>query len=230
MVGFRVHCIGSSHAVRIARSLAQSPGFGEEFSVDSTCAQSGKVFKDINWPDFSKYDKEDVLIIIPFGNDIFQRNSIKIERLKKGKIIHLVKSAPTSDEHLASLCESLNEKLKGTKAEVIIVTSFFRHLFCCADLRKINPKAESYKHNHPGLLGIQERKNRFILSFFKGSGYLVCRQESLLFDTFSEIRRVPKVEYRKKQPDSVHFNDKVYLDIVNKLLEQARALLTCLGL
>ena len=36
---------------------------------------------------------------------------------------------------------------------------------------------------------------------------------------------VPIVEYRSKQPDSVHFNDKVYLEIVNVLLEQARALL-----
>jgi len=125
MVGFRVHCIGSSHAVRKAQSLKKSPGFKTEFSVDSTCAQSGKVFKGINWPDFSKYDREDVLIIIPFGNDIFRRNSIKIERLGKGKIIHLVNPAPTSDEHLASLCGSLKEKLNGTKAEVIIVTSFF---------------------------------------------------------------------------------------------------------
>jgi len=224
MVGFRVHCIGSSHAVRIAQSLNKTPGVGEEFSVDSTCAQSGKVFKDINWPDFSKYDEKDVLIIVPFGNDVFRRNSIKIERLKKGKIIHLVKSAPTSDEHLASLCESLSEKLKGTKAEVIIVSSFYRHLFCCADLRKVSPKAESYKHNHPGLLGIQNRKNKFILSFFKGS-YLVFRHEALLFDSCKKAT-LQIVEYRKKQPDSVHFNDKVYLGIVNRLLMQARELLT----
>jgi len=228
MVGFRVHCIGSSHAVRIAQSLLTIPGVGEEFSVDSTCAQSGKVFKDINWPDFSKYDEKDVLIIIPFGNDIFQRNSIRIERLGKGKIIHLVKSAPTSDEHLASLCESLNEKLKGTKAEIIIVTSFYRHLFCCADLRELNPKTKSYEHAHPGILGIQDRKNKFILSFFKGSGYLVFKHEALLFDNHLRNGRVPKIEYRKKQPDSVHFNDKIYLEIVNRLLEQARALLTCL--
>jgi len=227
MVGFRVHCIGSSHAVRIAHSLRKVPGFNTEFSVDSTCAQSGKVFKDINWPDFSKYEKKDVLIIIPFGNDIFQRNSIKIEQLRKGKIIHLVKSAPTSDEHLASLCESLNEKLKGTKAEIIIVTSFYRHLFCCADLQKINPNAESYKHVHPGIVGIQDRKNKFILSFFKGSGYLVFRHESLLFDNWKR-KREQKVEYRKQQPDSVHFNDKVYLKIVHQLLEQARALLASL--
>jgi len=224
MVGFRVHCIGSSHAVRIAHSLRKSPGFNTEFSVDSTCAQSGKVFKDINWPDFSKYETNDVLVIVPFGNDIFQRNSIKIERLNKGKIIHLVKSAPTSEEHLASLCESLKKKLNGTKAEVIIVTSFFRHLFCCADLRKVNPESKSYKHNHPGIIGIQNRKNKFILNFFKGS-YLVFRHEALLFDSCKKAT-LQIVEYRKKQPDSVHFNDKVYLEIVNKLLMQARELLT----
>jgi len=154
MVSFRVHSIGASHFARITQSLQRSPGFNTEFSVDSTCAKSGKVFKNINWPDFSKYDGKDVLVIVPFGNDIFQRNALKIERLKKGKIIHLVKSAPTSEGHLASLCESLKKKLKGTKAEVIIVTSFFRHLLCCANLRKNKANVERQEHFHPNIVGI----------------------------------------------------------------------------
>jgi hypothetical protein len=208
----------------MARSFEKTPGFGEEFSVDSTCAQSGKVFKDINWPDFSKYDKKDVLIIIPFGNDIFRRNSIRIERLRKGKIIHLVKSAPTSEEHLASLCESLKKKLNGTKAEVIIVTSFFRHLFCCENLREIGSGAKKVEHNHSGIVGIQNRKNEFIEKYFKGD-YLVLRHETLAFNTYRAGRQAR--EYRKKQPDAVHFSDKVYWEIAEKLLDTGREMVAC---
>ena len=53
----------------------------------------------------------------------------------------------------------------------------------------------------------------------------MIRHEALLFDNCQKARE-QIVEYRKKQLDSVHFNDKVYLEIVNRLLVQARELLT----
>ena len=133
-------------------------------------ARSGADFDRIPFPtNIEKFGPEANIFIFPFGNDIFQKNSHQISHLNGKKILHLAKFSPNSEKHLIDRCKKLEQKLKDCAAKIFIVTSFYRHLYCCES------------HRYPGLLKHQNRQNKIITQYFKNK-YTVLDHQTLVQD------------------------------------------------
>ena len=195
---FKIYIIGSSHGKRLGQVLRRHKDCGTKFQV-FCYSVPGKSFDNLVWPDLSKLSSTDLLIIIPFGNDLVDRKYI--HRGVQDRIIHLTKFVPRTDEYFLPKYRSLSDKLEGVRANIRILGNFYRHL-CCQ------------KHIFPGWIAYQNKINRQIAEFFSGTQVQVLDHRSLLPLKFWEAKNVRL--YSAQQYDSVHFRD--YTTIAEKIL------------
>ena len=196
---FTIYVVGASHGKKISRALRRLQGYGTVFQVCCLCV-GGKKFYDLNWPNLNTLKETDLLLVLPFGNDLIDRNNISRDQFSK---IHLTQFQPRPNSYFEERYRVLESKLNSTVAQVRIISNFFRH-FCCDT------------HFHPGWVGYRNRLNRDLLLRFPTTAKVkVLDHRGLLGLPYRKARNV--LQYRNLQYDSVHFRD--YLPIAKKILE-----------
>jgi hypothetical protein len=194
---YTIHVVGASHGRRIGNALKGLAGYGTEFQVSFQCT-GGKKFEELYWPNLKNLLENDLLIIVPFGNDLVERKFVS----KHKGVIHLNQFVPRDNKYFDRLFQLLAAKLSKTHCNVRILTNFYRHL-CCR------------KHDHDGWLSYQNEVNRKIFAKFHSSGKIqVVDHRSLLPLNFKKAKDTKR--YRALQTDSVHFAD--YTVLANKIL------------
>ena len=190
-----IHIIGSSHGKRLAMALERLPEYGKSYHLKNY-AKGGACFKDLVWPDPDDLGSEDVLIVIPFGNDLLQKNKNCIFR-GSDKILHMQKFLPTPDNEFLNLYNLLGIKLLGyLENKVFVIQNFYRH-FCC----------EKEKHHHRGWLGYQNRRNNELKKELEPfSCYVVVLDHRKLHTRSGQLIK-DILMYKSKQYDGVHFRD-----------------------
>jgi len=194
---YTIHVVGASHGRRIGEALKKLKGYGTLFQVSFNCI-GGKKFEELNWPNLKNIEENDLLIIVPFGNDLVERKYI----FKSKGIIHLKHFLPRDNKHFDRLFQLLAAKISKINCNVRILTNFYRH-FCCRI------------HDHEGWLSYQNEVNRKIFARFHTSGKIqVVDHRSLLPLNFKKAKDTKR--YRALQTDSVHFAD--YTVLAEKIL------------
>ncbi len=195
---YTVYVVGASYGRRIGDALKRLAGYGTEFQVSFHCVW-GKKFEDLYWPNSKNLSQDDLLIIVPFGNDLVERKFV----FKNKGIIHLKHFEPRDNKHFDQLFQLPAAKLSKNHCNVRVLTKFYRH-FCCR------------KHDHAGWLSYQNEVNRKIFSRFHTSGKIqVVDHRSLLPLNFKKAKDTKR--YRALQTDSVHFVD--YTVLAEKILQ-----------
>ncbi len=179
--------VAASNGWRLFQALQRIPGYGTTFTVTCLCVR-GATFFNLVWPTTVKDD--DVLVVIPFGNDLVSRNFVKFD--KKTGVIHLEKFVPFEKTYWERLLKSLANKLSDKNCSVFVIDNFYRH-FCCDT------------HRHKGWLSYQTTVNKGIRKRFENSQITVVDHTQLLGNP--RIYKRNHLEYRKLQRDSVHFRD-----------------------
>ena len=199
-----IHIVGSSHGKRLALALERLPEFRNTYNLKNY-ARGGVGFKDLVWPDPDDLGSDDVLIVIPFGNDLLQKNKNCVYR-GSDKIFHMQRFLPTPDNEFTNLYNFLLIKLLGySENKVFIIQNFYRH-FCC----------EKEKHHHRGWLGYQNRRNNELKKELEPfSRYVVVLDHRKLHTRSGQLIKDIQM-YKSKQYDGVHFRD--YSVIGNNVL------------
>ena len=198
----RILIIGASHAYKLGNEFKKLEG--GKFKVE-VYAQPGARFEDIQFPDLESCTELDVIVFLCLGNDVFKKNSHRVERTRQGKLIHLDSYQPSSETHLIRIANALEKRIRNCRGHCFVLDNFYKHLRCC----------RSHKDSNQGLLGFQKKFNAFIRRFFANI-CTVVDHTYLLFDTSKERRN--EWNYRKLQRDSVHFSAEQYLRVASRLL------------
>jgi hypothetical protein len=188
--------VGASHGWRLFQALKRIPGYGITFKVTCLCVRGAR-FADLFWP--QTVQKDDFLVVIPFGNDLHIRRFVKFDTFLK--VFHLEKFVPYPDEYWNNLFGQLQGRLSGKNCKITVINNFYRHLCCDA-------------HRHKGWLSYQTKINNKIQELFENSSVKVIDHRLLLDD--HRILKKNLSKYRRLQSDSVHFRD--YLQIAKNLL------------
>ena len=72
---YTIHVVGASHGRRIGNALKKQKGYGTQFQVSFNCI-GGKKFEELNWPNLKNIEENDLLVIVPFGNDLVERKYV----------------------------------------------------------------------------------------------------------------------------------------------------------
>ena len=202
--------VGSSHALKIGNALKKISLQDKSLNI-KICARAGARFRDIPFPDFESFSQNTVICILPFGNDIFQPNSHKIESTSKGKIIHLRKNDPTSEETFLNLCKELEKKLSKAVSKIIIISNFYRHLRCCP----------AHTAEYVGILKHQNSLNQILHAFFKDKFTVIDHRKIVQPDRNQDGRSA--TQYSLHQVDTVHFTGQKYAQMAQILLDRCRS-------
>ena len=195
---FRIFIVGASHGKRLGKALRRHQDCGTVFQVFCYCVP-GKPFYNLIWPDLSSLLPTDLLIVIPFGNDLVERRYI--QKSVQDRKIHLTQFVPRTDAYFVPRYQALSEKLKVVRAKVRILNNFYRHL-CCP------------QHKFTGWVSYQNKINKEIVRNFTTARVKVLDHRSLLGLPFWKAKVIQ--EYSRLQSDSVHFWD--YMNIANNIL------------
>jgi len=198
--------VGSSHAARLSRFLAHKL-HEHGFELIQFCIP-GANFERLQFPDPEILRESDILIVIPFGNDIFERNSHQIVRSNEGKTIHLKKFAPTSESVLKELFKKLQQKLSLFKCRKFILDSFLKYVHCC-------PKHTS---EFPRTIKHQQKCNKSLKRHFTGTDITVL-DHLKLFVTPQRQGYINLKYYKMHMVDAVHFSAKTYEHMAAKLVK-----------
>jgi len=195
-----IYVVGASHGVRISKALQTLPGYGTVFTVFCLCIR-GKPYEELVWPEFNELRTEDILLVVPFGNNIVEKKYVSFDRV--ARIIHLTAFVPRSREYFNRIFDSLQKKLEQFLGHIYVVNNFYRH-FCCP------------RHNHVNFVAYQNQINKAISDRFNSQQKVkVLDHRSLLGIPLKKARNI--LEYRKLQTDSVHFRS--YGTIAKRILE-----------
>jgi hypothetical protein len=189
--------VGASHGWRLFQALKRIPGYGISFKVTCLCVRGAR-FADLFWP--QTVNKDDFLVVIPFGNDLHIRRFVRFDN--DLKVFHLNRFVPYPDEYWNNLFDQLQARLAGRNCKIRVINNFYRHLCCNA-------------HRHKGWLSYQTKIKIKIQDLFENTSVKVIDHRLLLDDY--RILKKNLSRYRRLQCDSVHFRD--YLPIAKNLLK-----------
>ena len=186
-----IHLIGASHAKRLSQPLTELAA-KQNYQVVSHCTP-GKPYRAIRWPDLSSVTKDDIVLLLLFGNDVNARECAERDR-RTGKW-HLLRFEPRSDRYFQIRFQELKEKLQNLPCKVFIVENFFR-LLCCS------------LHQHKEWVSYQNKVNRQIFEFFSviDNVTIIKHREIVGLDHKKRKHRIIG-EYIKLQYDAVHFRN-----------------------
>ena len=197
-----IYLIGASHARRLSGPFTKQAEEGG-FRVVSRCT-SGAPYRALEWPDLDSASKDDLVLVLPFGNDV---NSKKCaEKDRRTGIWHLLRFEPKSDRYFQIRFQELKERIQKLPCRVFICENFWR-LLCCS------------LHNHKNWLSYQNSINKQIFEFFKPlDNVTVIKHREIVGSNFDRKKAKNCGEYKKLQFDAVHF--KSYEVIAQNLLDR----------
>ena len=185
--------VGSSHGVRIGDAMKRKLLDTDNLTVQNL-SKRGARYEQLNWPNPDQVSLDDILLIIPFGNNLVKRGSVKMEN----RMWHLTNYQPESETRLQILADNLEKKCLLYTCKVFIVTNFYR-LFCCR------------LHTHPGWLVFQKKFNISLEKRFKtlNNPNIRVLDHRYLVDGTSggKQARLDVKYYITLQYDSVHFRN-----------------------
>jgi len=183
-----IHLIGASHAKRLSDPLKKQAG-PKNYHVVSHCTP-GAPYQATKWPDLSSVTKDDIVLLLLFGNDVNSRDCTERDR-RTGKW-HLLKFEPRSDRYFQIRFQELKERIQNLPCKVFIVENFFR-LLCC-DL-----------HQHKNWISYQNSINKSLCEFFSSVDQV----------TVIKHRQIIDLNYKKKQHRRIEENIKLLYDAVH---------------
>jgi hypothetical protein len=194
--------VGSSHGVKIGTELVEVIGDQQNYTIRNF-SKSGAKFENLIWPNPNSVNKEDTILIIPFGNNLLKGYSKKIS----GNW-HLTKYIPQTRLHLSLLITKLYIKCFDYPCKILVITNFYR-LLCCP------------VHKYPGWLKFQYEVNREIEKELS-----VLAPQVKVLDHRALIDQRPGKKKAKQdmryyvslQYDNVHFKD--YRVIASNILRE----------
>ena len=199
--------MGSSHASRFRVHLEQ---LSKKFKFDlKVIAKPGAVYNQLVFPDPSELCESDILILLPFGNNLFEKKSFRIENSRKGRIIHISDYKPTPESEIKRLFINLQQKLKKYTCRVFILDSFFKYVNCC----------EQHVAAFPLTLKHQRKCNRLLKEHFAtlSERYTVLNHIKL-FDK-PRTAKCCVSYYKERMVDSVHFTSDTYKIMAAELIK-----------
>jgi len=186
----KIFLIGASHGVRLGRELEKISEIREQYEIRNFSIRGCK-YENLVFPSAEKVKEEDLVILIPFGNNIVKRGVSFYE----GQF-HLTEYFPTSLEEYQDLCEDLYKRTLLYSCKVLIISNFYRHI-CCRD------------HLYPGWISHQRKFNTLLKDKFKGLESKVRVLDHLkLVHAYLNVRKVKQLTvYRELQVDAIHFKN-----------------------
>ena len=188
----KLYLVGASHGVKIGDSLRKIPGVTDSFELKIFSIRGAR-FSSLVFPSEKICKEQDILCIIPFGNDLIERNSV-FKNHRDGRF-HLVKYKPIRLTKLHRLCVELLHKLQKFPGKIFVIDNFFR-LLCCKS------------HFYSNWLNFQKTVNREIRDWFSS---IKTVKVTLIDhrDLISKNRKKSKniAYYISLQQDSVHFSN-----------------------
>ena len=112
---FTIHLIGASHAKRLSQPLTELAA-KQNYQVVSHCTP-GKPYRAIRWPDLSSVTKDDIVLLLLFGNDVNARECVERDR-RTGKW-HLLRFEPRSDRYFQIRFQELKERIQNLPCKVL---------------------------------------------------------------------------------------------------------------
>ena len=197
-----IHLIGASHAKRLSQPLTEL-ATKQNYQVVSHCTP-GKPYQAIRWPDLSSVTKDDIVLLLLFGNDVNARECAEKDR-RTGKW-HLLRFEPRSDRYFQIRFQELKERIQNLPCKVFIVENFFP-LLCC-DL-----------HQHKNWISYQNSINKRLCEFFSSVHNVTVIKHRKIVDLNYKKKQHRRIEeYIKLLYDAVHF--RTYLVIAQNILKQ----------
>jgi lysophospholipase L1-like esterase len=194
--------VGASHGKRLCQALRRHQDYGKQFVVNDL-SQPGKPYFDLAWPKLETLSENDLLIVIPLGNDLVERKYVYREN--STGIIHLKSFVPRADSYFETRFEDLAEKLSKANCKIRLINNVYRHNCCPV-------------HRHPGWLSYQNKINRQIEQRFNSAKICVIDHRKFIPLSFREAKNVSN--YRSFQKDSVHFKNYSYMaDFILKSIQ-----------
>jgi hypothetical protein len=186
---FTIHLIGASHARRLTQPLTELAA-KQNYKVVSHCTP-GKPYRAIKWPDLGLVTKDDIVLLLLFGNDVNARECAERDR-RTGKW-HLLRFEPRSDRYFQIRFQELKEKLQNLPCKVFLCDNFYR-LLCCEI------------HRHKNWISYQNGINTQIFEFFaKIDNITVVKHREIVGLDFKKKKYKDITTYIKLMYDSVHF-------------------------
>jgi hypothetical protein len=200
----KFYLLGSSHAKRLLDSFVKC--FPKETFVDLT--KSGAKVKDLVLPSLKNISRRDIWVLQLFGNDLFQKRYIEIERFKRGeKIIHLTQFAPVSKEQITQAYQKIYDFIKNLDCRVYLIDNPIRHIQCCK------------KHQDARIPTFQYKQNILLKRYFQDLGHVkVIDHRKLLHINIRQKKLKTNRIYAKLLQDSVHFKTRLYDVMAQKLM------------
>ena len=183
------------------QSFSRIPDIKKSYKIESHI-QKGATLEQfqLKIDDLEKLGPNDLLIVQLLGNDLLERH---IERYQ-GRIC-LNKFVPISEEKLEAKYLTLSKLFSVIQASIYFIDNPYRHL-----------RGNKEKIPFPGLKNYWHKKNQQLKLRFPE--LKVINHTSLL----GETQRKLKISrfYASLMPDDVHFEQRIYAIIVQKLLSQ----------
>ena len=183
--------VGSSHGVRLGRELEKIPDIREKYEIKNYSIRGCK-YENLVFPAVDKVEKGDLLIILPFGNNIIRKGV----SFYGGKF-HLTKYCPISLKEYQDLCEDLYQKTLLYSGNILIISNFYRHLCCPV-------------HTYKGWISLQRKFNNLLKEKFAGLESIGIKvlDHLRLVHAYLGVRKVKQLGvYSGLQVDAVHFKD-----------------------
>jgi lysophospholipase L1-like esterase len=197
--------VGSSHASLLTPHLRK---FSEKYNIQvNSLTKPGATYEQLIFPDSKDLCESDILILIPIGNNIFEKNTHQIARNAKGKTIHLKRFAPIQESNLKELFIDLHQKLDKYVCKKFILDSFYKYVSCCTKHQK----------EFPLLIKHQKKCNSLLKEYFRTTNVTVLNHLSLFEQPWKA--RGSLNYYKKHMLDSVHFSKRTYEKMAEKIVQ-----------
>lgn len=187
---------GNSHARRLLYCFIGNKTVSKHFRIyDFT--KPGKTYQELALPLEHLCTEDSILIILCFGNDIFDRNFVKVTKTNNQRIFHLVKFAPTNFRNLQLSYNSLGKWLKTVKSQILLLDNIYRHVPCCE------------KHFSAEVIRHQFVQNNLLRKYFK----------SLELKNLTVIDHRKLLPYFQRQLRKINFYSTLLQDAVHLKME-----------
>jgi hypothetical protein len=139
----KLFVIGSSHAKRIAFEL-KNLNLAKNFEIVDM-ARPGATFEKLCWPSKSQVNQGDLILFQGFGNDVFYKKYVQLERTARGKCYHLTKFAPRPLEKLFEDIKKCKRIFEDFGCHVLVINLIIRHNICCPSHRDARVLKQQFK-------------------------------------------------------------------------------------
>ena len=196
---------GSSHSKRMVRWAKLSTELKQKYTIVDFSKPGCRIGTSLI-PKFRKLKQNDVVIINIFGNSVFKKSGVVLEKKGIQKTFHLTSFCPTDPKVLESEFHLLLEATRGAVCKIFMLTNIIRHVHCCS------------LHQHKRIVPHQKLVNKKIQEFFHLQGNItVLDHWNFLGISKRTLRN--NYKYSLLLPDTVHFKDELYRVMLSNIID-----------